>query len=99
MAVENLILETAVNMAVAKETAKRSVDVLDTGQTSAAVSAYKKELLKPKLSPKECRNCGDTKYKSKDECPAAENKCPCGINGHDKRYCFTGGKPKKQKKD
>ena len=44
MAVENLPLETAVNMAVAKETAKRSVDML---QTSAAVSAYWKEPLKP----------------------------------------------------
>ena len=41
MAVENLILETAVNMAVAKETAKRSVDVLDTDQTSVAVPAVK----------------------------------------------------------
>ena len=41
MAVENLILETAVNMAVAKETAKRSVDVLDTDQTSVAVPAAK----------------------------------------------------------
>ena len=57
------------------------------------------QLLKPKLSPKECRNCGGTKYKSKDECPAAENKCPCGIKGHDRRYSFTWGKPKKQKKD
>ena len=41
MAVENLILETAVNMAVAKETAKRSVDVLDMDQTSVAVPAVK----------------------------------------------------------
>ena len=99
MAVENLTLETAVNMAVARETAKRSIDILDTDQTSAAVSAYKKEQLKPKLSPKDCRNCGEKRHKSKDECPAAENKCPCGITGHYKRYCFTGGKPKKQKKD
>ena len=41
MAVENLILETPVNMAVAKETVKRSVDVLDTDQTSVAVPAAK----------------------------------------------------------
>ena len=41
MAVENLILETAVNMAVSKETAKRSVDVLNTDQTSVAVPAVK----------------------------------------------------------
>ena len=53
MVVENLTLEITVNMAVARETAKRSVDMLDTDQSNAAVSAYKRELLKSKLSPKE----------------------------------------------
>ena len=48
--VDNLTLETAVKMAVAKETAKRSVDTLDTDHSNAAISAYKKELSRPKLS-------------------------------------------------
>ena len=43
MVVDNLTLETAVKMAVAKETAKRSVDTLDTDHSNAAISAYKKE--------------------------------------------------------
>ena len=97
LAEENLTLEKAVNMAVDKETAKRSVETLETDQTSAAVSAYKKELLKPKLSREDCRNCGEKKHKNREECPAAENKCPCGITGHYKRYCFTGGKLKKKR--
>ena len=80
-------------------TCKRSIDMLDTDQSHAAVSDYKRELFKPKLSSKECRNCGEKRHKSKDECAAAENKCPCGITGHFKKYCFTGGKSKKQKED
>lgn len=45
-------LEIALNMAVALWSV-RSVDMLDTDQSNAAVSAHKRELLKPKLSPKE----------------------------------------------
>ena len=45
-------LEIALNMAVALWSV-RSVDMLDTDQSNAAVSAYKRELLKPKISPKE----------------------------------------------
>ena len=97
MVVDDLTLDTAVKMAVAKETAKKSVNTLDIDQTNAAISAYKKGLLNPKLSEEQCRNCGEKKHKSKDQCPAADNTCSCGIKGHFKRYCFTGGKPKKKK--
>ena len=45
----------------------------------------------------QCKNCGEKRHKSKDQCPAVENKCSCGLKGHFKRYCYTGGKPKKRK--
>ena len=41
LVVEDLTLDKAVNMAVAKETAKRSVDTLETDETNAAVSTSK----------------------------------------------------------
>ena len=97
MVIEDLTLDKAVKMAEARETAKRSVDTLDTDQTSAAISAYKKGLLNPKLSKEQCRNCGEKRHRNKNECPATDNKCSCGVKGHFKRYCFTGGKPKKKK--
>ena len=97
MVVDNLTLDTAVKMAVAKETAKRSVDTLDTDHSNAAISAYKKELSRPKLSDEQCKCCGEKKHRNKSECSARENKCSCGILGHFKRYCLSGGKPKKRR--
>ena len=41
-------LDKAVKMAEAKETAKKSMDMLDTEQTNAAISAYKKTAAAPK---------------------------------------------------
>ena len=87
----------SVKMAEAKETAKKSVDTLNIDQTSAAISAYKKGLLRPKLSEEQCRNCGEKRHRSKDQRPAADSKCPGGVKGHFKSYCFTGGKPKRKK--
>ena len=40
--VDDLILDKAVKMAEAKETAKKSVDTLEAEQTTAAISACKK---------------------------------------------------------
>ena len=97
MVVDNLTLEMAVKMAVTKETAKRSVDTLDTDHSNAAISAYKKELSRPKLSDEQCKCFGEKKHRKKSECSARENKCLCGILGHFKMYCFSGGKPKKRR--
>ena len=97
MVVDNLTLDTAVKMAVAKETAKTSVDTLDTDHSNAAISAYKKAVLRPKLSDEQCKCCGERKHRNRSECPARENKCSCGILGHFKRFCFSGGKPKKRR--
>ena len=96
MVVDDLTLDKAVRMAEAKETLKKSVDTLEAEQTTAAISAYKKQLLRPKALENQCRNCGEKRHKSKDQCPAVENKCSCGLKGHFKRYCYTGGKPKKK---
>ena len=50
MVVDDLTLDKAVKMAEAKETAKKSVDMLEAEQNTAAISAYKKQLLCPKVS-------------------------------------------------
>ena len=97
MVVDDLTLDKAVKMAVAKETAKKSVDTLDSDQTGAAISAYKKNLQSSKSSNEHCKNCGEKSHSSKSQCPAIDNKCTCGITGHFKKSCFTGGKPKKRK--
>ena len=97
MVVDDLTLDEAVKMAEAKETAKKSVDTLEAEQTPAAISAFKKQLLCPKVLEDQCRNCGEKRHKSKDLCPAIENKCSCGLKGHFKRYCYTEGKLKKKK--
>ena len=96
MEVDDLTLDKAVKMAEVKETAKKSVDTLEAEQTTATILAYKKQLLHPKVLEDQCRNCGEKRHKSKDQCPAVENKCSCGLKGHFKRYCYTGGKPKKK---
>ena len=41
-----------------------------------------------------CKNCGEMKHKNKSECPAKDNKCPCGKSGHFNRLCFSKGKNK-----
>ena len=94
MVVEDLTLDKAVKMAVAKETAKKSVDTLDGDQTGAAISTYKTGLQSNKASNEQCKNCGEKIHSNKSVCPAADNKCTCGITGHFKRLCFTGGKLK-----
>ena len=50
---------------------------------------------RPKLSDEQCKYFG--KKKQRSECSAREKKCLCGILGHFKRYCFSGGKPKKRR--
>ena len=85
MVVEDLTLDKAVKMAVAKETAKKSVDNLDSDQTGAAISTYKKGLQSNKASNEQCKNCGEKPHNNKSQCPATDNKCTCGITGHFKR--------------
>ena len=97
MVVDNLTLDKAVKMAEAKETAKKSVDTLEVDHTNAAISTYKRSLLSPKQSESQCRNCGESRHKTKDQCPAVNSKCSCGVKGHFRRLCFTEGKPKKKK--
>ena len=67
MVVDDLTLDKAVKMAEAKETAKKSVDTLEAEQTNAAISAYKKQLLCPKVSEDQCKNCGEKRQKSMDQ--------------------------------
>ena len=65
-------LDKAVNKAVARETAKRCQDGLEADR-AAALSAYKKELRKPKFSDDQCRSCGKKHHESKSDCPAKDN--------------------------
>ena len=97
MVEEDLTLDKAVSMASARETAKRCQEGMETDQQNAALSAYKRDLLKPKLTADQCWCCGEKRHKTRSDCPAKENKCPCGLTGHYKKFCFSGGKTRVRK--
>ena len=59
MSEKDITLDRAVSMAEARETAKRCQETLESDQRSAALSTYKKDLLKPKVSADQCRCCGE----------------------------------------
>ena len=78
---------------------QRCQESLENTQQTAAISTYKKTLLKPRLSGDQCRCYGEKRHKSKADCPAKDYECSCGKKGHFKRFCFSGGKKKiKQEK-
>ena len=66
MVIDNLTLDKAVKMEEAKETTKKSVVTLGVDHSNAAISAYKRSLLNPKPSEGQCRNCGESRHKTKD---------------------------------
>jgi hypothetical protein len=96
LAEQDLSLEKAVGMAVARETAKSSQVILDSNQqVVAGVSTYKKGLKKFKVPPDCCLNCGQKKHSDISDCPAKDNQCSCGITGHFRNICMYDGKPKR----
>ena len=97
MSEKDITLDRAVSMAEARETAKRCQETMESDQHTAALSTYKKDLLKPKISADQCRCCGEKRHKDKSDCPAIDNECSCGRKGHYKRFCFSGGKKKIRK--
>jgi hypothetical protein len=96
LAEQGLTLEKAVQMAVARETAKSSQVILDSNQqVIAGMSTYKKGLKKFKVPPDCCLNCGQKKHSDNSDCPAKDNQCSCGITGHFRNICMYDGKPKR----
>ena len=86
LAEQDMTLNKAVNLAVARETAKRSQGILDSSQqTAMGISTYKKGLNKIVVPPDCCRNCGNKKHSDRNDCLAKENLCSCGKKGHFRR--------------
>ena len=95
LAEQDITLSKAVTMAVARETAKRSQEILDSSQQVAAgISTYKKGLNKIVVPPDCCNFCGQKKHSDKKDCPAKYFNCSCGIKGHYRKLCFRNGKPR-----
>ena len=99
LAEQELSLEKAVQMAVARETAKSSQVILDGNQQAILVlSTYKKGMKKKfKVPPDCCINCGQKKHSDTSDCPAKDNTCSCGNTGHFRNICMYDGKPKRTK--
>ena len=96
LAEQELTLEKAVQIAVARETAKSSQVILDGNlQAVAGISTYKKNLRKSKVPPDCCNSCGQKKHSDTSDCPARDNKCSCGGTGHFRNICMYDGKPKR----
>ena len=96
LAEQDITLSKAVTMAVARETAKRSQEILDgSQQVAAGISTYKKGLNKIVVPPDCCISCGQKKHSDKKDCPAKDINCSCGVKGHYRKLCFRNGKPRK----
>ena len=95
LAEQDITLSKAVTMAVARENAKRSQEILDSSQQVAAgISTYKKGMNKIVVPPDCCNFCGQKKHSDKKDCPAKYFNCSCGIKGHYRKLCFRNGKPR-----
>ena len=94
LAEQNMTLDKAVKLAVARETAKRSQGILDTSQQFVAgISTYKKGKNKIVVPPDCCARCGNKQHSDwRKECPAKDFECSCGIKGHFRKYCYRDGK-------
>ena len=93
MAEQGITLNKVITIAVARETAKRSQEVLDTNQQqNASISTYKKGLKKVAVPPDCCPCCGNKKHSDIKDCPAKDTTCSCGIEGHFRKYIYHDGK-------
>ena len=72
LAVQNIMLDKAITLAVARETAMRSQEILDTTQlVAASVYTYKKGLNKIVVPPDCCTRCGNKQHSDwSKECTA-----------------------------
>ena len=98
LAEQELFLDKYLRIATARETAKRSQDIINTlTQSVEGISAYKQEQKKITIPKDCCTGCGKKKHTDQATCPAKDTVCPCGRTGHYKKLCFNKGKPRRIK--
>jgi hypothetical protein len=57
------------------------------------ISTYKKSPNKVVVPPDCCARCGNKLNSDwREDCPAKDFACSCGIKGHSRKYCYRDGK-------